>query len=386
MNKALILILLALFFCALPAAMAAEIQALEEDENCKQMEKVDVYFFWSDGCPHCRAETQFLQQLEQDFGGKLEVHYLLAGENREIFSQMANEFGATTQWVPATFITCCNWYVIGFSENIGKEIEAKIEAKLEAPVCDEENYIIVPILGKVNLDEISLPLFTIVIAGLDGFNPCAIWVLMFLLSLLVYSKSRKRILFIGGIFAATSAVIYFLFMTAWLNLFLFIGYTGLMRMAIAAIALLFGAINVKDFFAFKKGISLTIPDSAKPKLFDKMRSLTQAEMSLALVFGTIILAVFVNLIELACTLGLPAIYTRILTMHELPPLAYYLYLALYNIIYIVPLMIIIGVFAYTMGSRKLSEKQGRVLKLVSGALMLSLGIIMLFAPELLMFA
>ena len=379
MKRILLIACLILSMALMPVTLFAQ------DTECKQTDKVDVYFFWREGCTHCYEETEFLKEMEQKFGEKLEVHYLLAKDNVELFYQMAKESEAPTQWLPATFIPCCNWYIIGFDEEVGKEIESKIADKLQQPACEKDNYILVPIIGKVNLDEISLPAFTITLGLLDGFNPCAIWVLMFLLSLLIYSKSRKRILLIGGIFVATSAIIYFLFMIAWLNLFMFIGYTEIMRTIIAVIALTFGAINVKDFFAFKKGISLTIPNSVKPKLFKKMRSITQGEMNVSLLVGTILLAIFVNLIELACTLGLPAIYTRILTMQNLPPLTYYLYLALYNIVYVVPLAIIVGVFAYSMGGRKLSENQGRLLKLLSGALMLALGLTMLFAPELLMF-
>ena len=359
---------------------------LAKEDAPEKEDPLEIYFFYSRTCPHCRDETEFLQELEEKHAGEIKVHYLVASENQELFAQLASQFGTSTQWVPATFIPSCDWQVTGFNEEIGKEIESKIEEQHDHPACEEDKYVLVPIVGKVWLDEISLPLFTITLGFLDGFNPCAIWVLMFLLSLLIYSKSRKRILFIGGVFVAASAIIYFLFMTAWLNLFMFIGYTDIMRAIIALIALAFGAINIKDFFAFKKGVSLTIPNSAKPKLFKKMRSITQKEMGAGLIVGTILLAVFVNLIELACTLGLPAIYTRILTMQNFTPLTYYLYLALYNIIYVAPLAVIVGIFAYTMGGKKLSETHGKVLKLVSGALMLSLGLIMLFAPELLMFA
>ncbi len=381
MKNTLLIVLLIASMALMPVYSLAEEPAGKTDQNM-----VEIFLFWSIGCPHCKAETEFLQGLEEKYSEKIEVHYLLASDNAELFHQLAEEMGVSTQWVPATFIPLCNWNTVGFNDSVGVEIESKISGKLDEITCEEDNYLLVPILGRVETDNISLPLFTVVLAGLDGFNPCAIWVLMFLLSLLIYSKSRKRILFIGGIFIATSGLIYFLFMAAWLNLFLFIGYTEIMRVIIALIALAFGAINLKDFFAFKKGLSLTIPDSVKPKLFKKMRDITTAEMSLGLVLTTVFLAVFVNLIELACTLGLPAIYTRILTLQNFPPIIYYLYLAVYNIIYVIPLAIIVGVFAYTMGGRKLSEKEGRILKLVSGALMLTLGLVMLFAPELLMFS
>ena len=250
--------------------------------------------------------------------------------------------------------------------------------------------LIIPVLGKVRVDKISLPLLTVVIAGLDGFNPCAMWVLSFLLTLLIYSRSRKKMLIIGLTFVITSGVIYFLFMTAWLNLFLLVGYVNLLRILIGSVALFMGVVNVKDAFWFKKGISLTIPDSLKPKLFKKMRAVIKEakeseEMPLTAIIGTIILAVTANLIELACTAGFPAIYTRILTLKQLPIIQYYLYLVLYNMIYVIPLLVIVIVFALTLGAHKFGEKQGRVLKFIGGVLMLVLGFLLIYKPELLMF-
>ncbi len=250
--------------------------------------------------------------------------------------------------------------------------------------------LIIPVLGKVRVDKISLPLLTVVIAGLDGFNPCAMWVLSFLLTLLIYSRSRKKMLIIGLTFVITSGVIYFLFMTAWLNLFLLIGYVNLLRILIGFVALFMGVVNVKDAFWFKKGISLTIPDSVKPKLFKRMRTVIKEAkesegMPLTAIIGTIILAVTANLIELACTAGFPAIYTRILTLKQLPIIQYYLYLVLYNMIYVIPLLIIVIVFALTLGAHKFGEKQGRVLKFIGGVLMLVLGFLLIYKPEVLMF-
>ncbi len=238
---------------------------------------------------------------------------------------------------------------------------------------------------SVNVSKIGLPLFTLIIGGLDGFNPCAMWVLSFLLTLVLYAKSRAKILIIGGIFVLASGVIYFLFMIAWLNVFLYMGYVKYMRIGIAVLALIMGAINCKDFFFFKKGVSLTIPESAQPKLFKKMRKIVNTTALPAMILGTAALAVSANLIELLCTAGFPAIYTRVLTLQNLSSLQYYFYLVLYNVVYVIPLAVIVGVFAWKMGGRKLSEKEGRVLKLISGVLMLALGIIMLVKPELLTF-
>ena len=242
-----------------------------------------------------------------------------------------------------------------------------------------------PVFGAVNVKKIGLPLFTLIIGGLDGFNPCAMWVLCFLLSLVIYAKSRAKILVIGGIFVFASGFIYFLFMAAWLNLFMIVGYVKYLRITVALVAVVMGLINCKDFFFFKKGVSLTIPESAQPKLFKRMRSVVNASAWPAMIFGTIFLAVTANLIELLCTAGFPAIYTRILTLNELSTAQYYIYLALYNIVYVIPLAVIVAIFGWKMGGRKLSEKEGRILKLVGGSLMLALGLILLFKPQLLMF-
>lgn len=249
----------------------------------------------------------------------------------------------------------------------------------------DTNAITAPLIGTITVSQIGLPLFTIIIGGLDGFNPCAMWVLCFLLSLVIYAKSRAKILMIGGIFVIASGVIYFLFMAAWLNLFLFVGYVTPLRIAVGVVAVVMGLINCKDFFFFKHGISLTIPESAQPKLFKKMRDVVHTAALPGMIAGAVALAVTANLIELLCTAGFPAIYTRILTLQDFSTAQYYLYLVFYNVVYVIPLAVIVGVFAWKMGGHKLTEKEGRILKLIGGALMLALGLIMLIKPELLMF-
>jgi len=234
-------------------------------------------------------------------------------------------------------------------------------------------------------NQLGLPLFTVIIGLLDGLNPCAIWVLSFLLTLAVYAKSRSKILMIGGIFVIASGVIYFLFMAAWLNMFLLIGFVKILRITVALIAMVVGLINCKDFFFFKQGISLTIPESAQPKLFKKMRGIVQTSTLPATILGTIALAVTANLVELLCTAGFPAMYTQVLTLQHMPTWRYYLYLAFYNVMYVVPLAVIVSIFAWKMGGRKLTENEGRILKLIGGGLMLGLGIILLVKPELLTF-
>lgn len=364
-----------------------------------QEDNVTIYFFWSKGCPHCTKEKPFLEKLENKYPD-LEVKYYEVSdqESVKVFSAIAKAYGATTQWVPATFI--CDYYTVGFDseETTGKEIEEKVRNCLEHGCTDlyllenqqecitnQKNVVQIPILGKIDLSKVGLPLLTISLGFLDGFNPCAIWVLCFLLTLLIYAKSRKKILLIGLIFVLTSSIVYFLFMAAWLNFFLMIGFVTYLRVLVALVAIIVGVINTKDFFFFKKGVSLTIPDKWRPRLFEKMRNLVREQALFAIIIGTIALAFTANTFELICTFGFPAIYTRALTLHNLPPLIYYLYLALYNIVYVIPLAVIVLIFTWTMGAHRFTEKQGKLLKLISGLLMLILGLVLLTKPELLIF-
>jgi hypothetical protein len=253
----------------------------------------------------------------------------------------------------------------------------------EARDPDKDDFTVnLPGIGTLDTKAMSLPVMTIIIAGLDSFNPCAFFVLFSLLGLLVYAQSRKKMFMIGGIFIFFSGFIYFLFMSAWLNLFLLMGQVALITKIAGAASVVIASINIKDYFAFGRGISLTIPDSAKPKLFDRMRRLLKSTSFFSALLGTAVLAIAANSYELLCTAGFPMVFTRILTLNDLPTLRYYAYLVLYNVVYIIPLSAIVLVFTITLGRKKLTDVQGRVLKLVSGTMMLGLGIVLLVRPAL----
>ena len=188
-------------------------------------------------------------------------------------------------------------------------------------------------------------------------------------------------LFIGGVFLFFSGLIYFLFMAAWLSAFRWLGEMAMVTAGAGWLAVLIALINIKDYFWFKQGVSLSIPEAAKPGLYHRMRGLLKSDNLPALTLGTIVLAVAANSYELLCTAGFPMVYTRLLTLAELPPAAYYGWLALYNVIYILPLLAITLIFTFTLGARKLSEAEGRLLKLVSGLMMLALGVLLVLRPE-----
>lgn len=380
--KRLILFIILLFFSAfLFAGQAGETNTF--------------YFFYSYKCPHCHEAQPFISAIEKEYPDitfkKLEV--LKVPENMRLFREMTQELGIQGGGVP-TFIFNRK-FIVGFQAGhhdalIREMIEMNKAA--DGGSCGEqcqeckENVIDVPVLGKIDAQLVKLPSFTFIIGLLDGVNPCAMWVLMFLLTLLVAAKDRKKVMMIGSVFVISSGIVYFLFMTAWLNIFTFMGMTTYVTIALGVVALVMGLINMKEFFFFKKGVSLMIPDKVKPKLFEKMRRIINNKNMFLSVLGTIALAFFVNLIELGCTIGLPAIYTRVLSIQNVPTLKKYLYMALYNVYYVIPLAIIVFVFVVTMGKHRFEEKHAKKLKLVSGLLMLTLGLILIIKPDLLVFS
>ena len=252
------------------------------------------------------------------------------------------------------------------------------EDELASPADDE---IDLPIVGRLKASRVGLPLFTLAVGLVDGFNPCAMWVLLFLLSVLVNLHSRWKILAVAGTFVVISAAAYFAFMAAWFSVFRFVGVLREVQVAIGGIAICIGLIHVKDFFAFKQGITLSIPESAKPGIYERVRRIVTAEKLTGAIVATAILAVLVNIVELLCTAGLPALYTQILNAQQLPQWQNYAYLLLYDVAYMFDDGLMVAIVVLTMERHKLQEAHGRWLKLVSGTAIMILGIVMLFRPQ-----
>lgn len=253
---------------------------------------------------------------------------------------------------------------------------------------NESNGTYVPtIVGELNITGWSLPILTIVLSGLDSFNPCAFFILIFLLNLLIYARSRKRMLLIGMIFIFFSGFLYMIFMFILSEVLRTIKTPEnilIITLIVGAIVLPMGLLNIKDFFFFKKGASLSIPDDKKPKIYKQMRGLVKNPSLKKTILGTILLAATVNFYELLCTLALPLIYVNELTQYYAEgTLQYYSYILFYNIIYVIPLIIIVLLFVITLGKRKLTEWHGQLMKLVSGIMLSGFGIIFLIDYKIL---
>ncbi|WP_372871419.1 cytochrome C biosynthesis protein [Shewanella sp.] len=393
------------------------------DENGKPM--VKLYFFWSKTCPHCAEAHPFIDALPEKYPWiSLESHMITALGARDKWQEVAKATGTDTRSVP--FFAICGKASVGYSsaEVTGQFLLGRLkdcyrslggvvadddgaisvsttqplfgtcESSAEVGTCDSGadaassassnvQPVELPFVGVVTPDQLSLPLLTLVLAGVDAFNPCAFFVLLFLLSIMVNAKSRSRMLIVGGIFVFFSGFIYFLFMTAWLNMFELLGADGdggTIILAAGMLALLAGSLNIKDFFFEKGEVTLSMSAEKRTGLIKRMGKLSSASSMTAMILGTTVLAILANAYELLCTAGFPMIYTSVLAMHELPDAERYFYLVMYNIVYVIPLALIVLVFAMTLGKRKLSEKEGESLKLMSGIMMVGLGGMLVWDP------
>lgn len=355
----------------------------------------ELHFFYAENCPGCREQKPFVEDLQRRYPElKVRIYDVwLERDSYELMMALAKARGVEIATTPATAVGRHAWF--GFNDEVAREIEAAV-ANCVTKGCPDLVATLaagpppLPPVGPsadeplpLDLEDYSLPVFTILVGLLDSFNPCAFFVLLFLLSLMSHTRSRKRMFLVGGVFIFCSGLVYFFFMAAWLNLFLLAGQLSLLTTFAGLVALTIALFNIKDHFFFHKGPTLSIPEKAKPKLMTRMGSLLKGDRLLPILAGTVVLALVANSYELLCTAGFPMVYTRVLTLQEHPRWLYYLYLGLYNLAYIFPLLVIVALFALTLGSHKMSEFEGRMLKLMSGMMMLILGLILLWDPILL---
>jgi len=357
-------------------------------QDAQGQSEVHLYLFWSLTCPHClAARPQIINMVGQHGWIRLHDHELSENPaNVERFVALAKSLGEEAQAVPT--LIYCGQMEVGWDDRptAANELLSRLESCRQHGADSAASPLpipglSIPLIGEIDATKLSLPLLTILLAGLDAFNPCAFFVLLFLLSLLVHQQDRQRMLIIGGVFVAFSGLMYFAFMAAWLNLFRLIGSLPWVTAAAGLLALLIAAVNLKDYLFFHQGITLSIPEGGKAEIFQRARRILGAGNLPAMLATTIVLAISANFYELLCTAGFPMLFTRLLTLQESSTTQHYFYLALYNVIYVLPLLLIVLAFVRSMGARKLSEREGRLLKLLSGLMMLGLGLLLLLAPK-----
>ncbi|MHB8807534.1 MAG: thioredoxin family protein [Anaerolineaceae bacterium] len=352
--------------------------------------KLNIYFFWGDGCPHCAEEEPFLESLEEKYPSVTIVDYEVwyNEENQKILNEFGKTLGFEPSGVPVTIIGDQVW--IGFREEYKAEMENAVQNLLQNPdgfdvgeqvSSNSKRMVTLPIFGEVDLEKQSLVISTAIIGFIDGFNPCSLWVLSVLLALTIHSGSRKKTLIVGLTYLIVTAIVYGLFITGVFTLLSYVGYLRWIQAIVAVIAIVFGIVNLKDYFWYKEGFSFTISEKKKPGLYKNMRSTVVTPRSLlGLIGSSAALAVGVSFIEFSCTAGFPVIWSNLVSANQVSVVSYLLLLGLYMLIYLLDEIVVFGVAVFTMQASHVEEKHGRVLKLISGVIMFILGIVMAINP------
>jgi cytochrome c biogenesis protein CcdA len=269
---------------------------------------------------------------------------------------------------------------VGFSDEIGKEIEDTIQTLVAGNSSDTSNADIlnVPIIGKVNLKDQSLFVSTLLISFVDGVNPCSVWVLTMLLAITLHTGSRRKVFIIGMIFLTVTSAVYMLFITGLFTVLKIVSFIGWIQVAVAMVSLVFGLVNIKDYFWYKEGISFTIDDSKKPGIYQRMRKVMDASESFwGLAGATVVLSAGVSLVEFSCTAGFPVLWTNLLTAQKVSTLLFIGLLLVYMIVYQADEMVFFFTAVFSLKASKIEEKHGRILKLIGGMLMLTLAVVMI---------
>lgn len=400
----MILMVLVLFFCFLVPV------------NAKEGDQITLYLFYGDTCPHCAAEKEFLNEIKDDYDNFEIVQYEVwkDTDNQELLSKVREELEIQRNGVPVTIIG--DTVMVGWSEALEGKIERAIEYYQESEYVDvvlqikngtyvkEENSsdsesdfekeekqtddeisISVPIFGKVNLKNVSLSTAALILGLIDGFNPCAMWVLLFLISMLIGMKNRKRMWTIGLTFLISSATVYMLIMMSWLNIVVNISTSIWLRNIVAGIAIIGGVVNLYNFFKHQDSGCSVVDEKKRKSVFARIKKFTQEKSLVLALIGAVALAFSVNIIELACSAGLPLVYTQLLALNNVTGIGAFFYVLLYIIFFLLDDMIVFFVAMKTMEVTGFSTKYSKYSHLIGGLLMLLIGILLIFKPEWLMF-
>lgn len=386
-----------------------------------QGKQIGLYFFYGSTCPHCKKAEKKLESLKDKYPQLQIKSFEVFGnkKNGDLFLKFLEACGKEREIrVPAMFIG--DEVIIGYlsEETTGFQLEKIISQCLkkscpdplkklkECQICEcegegckcktcecqpeeikKDQIISLPIIGKVDLSKMSLLTLSVTLGALDGLNPCAMWVLLFLIALCLNTRSRKKMWLVGGIFITASGLIYFLLLSAWLNLFLVISYVNLTRIIIGLLSLGMGIWQIKNFITYHPGVCKII--GLKPKIEEKLRQraerIVASPFTWAMVGSLIILAFGVNLVEFFCSAGLPAIFTRILSLNHINTLTRYLYLLLYTFVFMLDDLIIFSLTVITLSRIGFTNKYNYWATLFGGLLIFILGLLLIFKPEFLIF-
>lgn len=348
-------------------------------------DKINLYLFYSEVCPHCHEEMKYIEtKLKKEYKNEINVYTYEVTKN-ENNSKMMNAaksaLGVNEPYVPFTVIG--EEYIIGFSDATKTSIEIIIDNYLSDDEIEKEFKI--PLLGEIRAKDASLSLIAIILGFIDGFNPCAMWILLLLINMTLSIKDRKKMFTIGLTFILTGAFIYFLSMLG-ISFILDLTMVTAIRNIIAIIAIILGIYNLYTYIKTRKETGCHVVDKDKRKgIIKKINEILSKKSTILAIIGTIILAVSVNIVELACSLGFPTIFLELLSINGVTGFTKIIYLLIYILFYILDDLIIFLIAFFTLQTKGISTKYNKFVNLVGGVLMILMGILLIFKPEWIMF-
>lgn len=355
----------------------------------------DIVFFFHSQCPHCQKQKKFNPYLKTKYPELHWAEYDTAIQaNNRLFAEFVQRNGLDQRQMGVPLTSIGPYVILGFDrrETTGAALERAIQAylqndpslfKKEDGYRTEKQTVELPLLGEIKYTDYSLFSLAVVLGLVDGFNPCAMWVLVYLISIILTLNSRKKIWLLVGTFVGASGVLYFLFMTAWLNAFLFLGYLPVLTLLIGLVAVGTGILNIREYMQTKGELVCKIGDAqSKKKTMNRIDQIAQAPISLFTIFNIIVLAFVINSIEFACSAALPAIFTHALSLKALPAIQHYAYILLYDFFFMLDDLIIFSLAVLAVNT-DLGQRYAKYCKIIGGIVILLLGGIMVFRPGLL---
>lgn len=347
---------------------------------------VSVHFFYSSTCPHCKAQMPFNEKLVKKYPDIVIIpHSTENPDEVRLMEKMSMERGDDGLGVPKTFVG--NRTITGFDNENGiglqimRAIEDELAGKDAGPQQKNTLIINVPFIGEIDPLNYSLPVLAVVLGLVDGFNPCAMWVLVYLIGLVLNLNDKRKIWFIVGTFVAASGILYFLFMTAWLNAFLFLGYMRAVTIIIGLVALGGGTLSIREYLLTKGDLACKVGDADdKKKTMSRMDHIVSGPMTFATIGAIIILAFVVNSVEFVCSAAIPAVFTQVLALSNLSFIEYYGYIGLYVMFFMLDDLVVFGLAAFAV-SGGIGEKYAKYCKIIGGVILFILGLLLLFAPQ-----
>lgn len=375
--------------------------------NAEEKKQVNVYLFHSNTCSHCKAEIEFLNEIQKEYENlKINLYEINdVKENKELMINIKEKLNIDSPMVPFTVIG--DYYYIGYNDGVKDGIKNLIEK-----YTSEEQYDVIKdiidgkdvsnfkikngeinkistVFGEIDPAKVSLPILSVIMGAIDGFNPCAMWVLIFLITMLFNMENKKRMWALGITFLVTSALIYLVFMFVWLGVATKLLTTiSWLKLLIGLVALIGAFINLKGFTKsiVKKDAGCEVVDNSKrKKIISKIKKYTSEKSFILAMLGVMLLAISVNAIELACSAGLPVLFTNVLALNDVNFIEKCIYIFIYIFFFLIDDIIVFFVAMFTLNIKAISTKYTKYSHLIGGIIMLIIGILMIFKPEWLMF-